>query len=242
MDVPGKVALVTSGGRGIVMALAENGVDVAVADIGNENARSVAAEVAELGRKSLAMAVDVTDQASVEGAVAQVIEQFGTIDILVNNAGVVGAPGWEQREELDDEDWHQVYAVNVKGVARVSRAVAAHMKDRRYGKIVNISSVAGRFGTQTSLSYGASKAAVINLTRTMAIVRASFSVNVNAICPGLLWTPMWERIADHWTSVDEKYRGLRGREAFERAVKERVPLGREQTPEDVGYLATVPCF
>lgn len=207
MDVPGKVALVTSGGRGIVMALAENGVDV-------------------------------TDQASVEGAVAQVIEQFGTIDILVNNAGVVGALGWEQREELDDEDWHQVYAVNVKGVARVSRAVAAHMKERRYGKIVNISSVAGRSGTQTSLSYGASKAAVINLTRTMAIVRASFSVNVNAICPGLRWTPMWERIADHWTSVDEKYRGLRGREAFERAVKERVPLGREQTPEDVGYLAT----
>ena len=241
MDVSGKVALVTGGGRGIgrgiVIALAENGADVAVADIGEENAGGVAAEVAGLGRRSLAPPVDVTDQASVDSAVARAIEHFGRIDILVNNAGVIGAPGWEKRSELDEKDWDLVYAVNVKGVARVSRAVAPYMKDRRYGKIVNISSVAGRLGTQTSLSYGASKAAVINLTRTMAIELAPFNVNVNAICPGLLWTPMWERIADQWTTADEKYRGLTGREAFDQAVRDRVPLGREQTPEDVGYLA-----
>ena len=239
MDVTGKVALVTGGGRGIgraiCLTLAENGADVVVADVNLEDAKSVASEVADNGRQSIAEPVDVTDKGSVERMVGQVIERFGRIDILVNNAGVIAASGWEQREKPTDEDWDATFEVNVKGMARVTNAVAPHMKERRYGKIVNISSIAGRLGTMTSAPYGASKAGAINLTQHTALELAPFDINVNAICPGLLWTPMWERIAVHWSLDQEKFGGNTPREIFDSAVEERIPLGREQTPEDIGY-------
>ena len=242
MDVTGKVALVTGGGRGvgrgIVMALARNGADVVVGDINLEDAANVAAEVAGLGRQSIASRVDVTSESSVANMTAEVMDTFGRIDILVNNAGVIAASGWEERESTTEEDWQLVQAVNVRGLARVTEAVAGNMKDRLYGKIVNIASVAGRLGTLTSQPYGASKAAVINMTQYWATELAPFNINVNAICPGLLWTPMWKRIATRWSADAEKWKGLTPREIFDRTVKERVPLAREQTPEDVGHAAT----
>ena len=173
MDVTGKVAVVTGGGRGIgraiAIVLAQNGADVAVADINLQDAQSVAREVGDLGRQSIAVHLDVTDQESVERMAAEAIERFGRIDILVNNAGVIGAPGWEQRERPGEEDWVQIYKVNVRGVARVTDVVAGHMKERRYGKIVNIASIAGRQGTSVSTPYGVSKAGVINMTQSTAI-------------------------------------------------------------------------
>ena len=239
MDVTGKVAMVTGGGRGIgraiCLTMAQNGADVVVADINLKDAKAVAAEVVDLGRQSVAECADVTNQESVEHMAEQVIARFGCIDILVNNAGVIAAPGWEQRERSTDEDWDATFEVNVKGMARVTNVVASYMKERRYGKIVNISSIAGRLGTMTSAPYGASKAGVINLTQYSALELAPFNINVNAICPGLLWTPMWERIAVHWSLDQEKYPGHTPREIFDRAVDERIPLGREQTPEDIGY-------
>ena len=242
MDVSGKVAIVTGGGRGIgraiALELARNGADVAPTDVNVADAESVAASVAEMGRASLGTALDVTDQGSVERMVRLVIDRLGRIDILVNNAGTIGAAGWEERTEPDDADWDIIYAVNVRGMARVTDAVVGHMKERRYGKIVNIASIAGRTGTLTSTPYGVSKAGVINLTQTSALELAPFNINVNAICPGLLWTPMWQRISYRWSIDPEKAKGLSQREIFDRAIKERVPLGREQTPEDMGHLAT----
>ncbi len=238
MDVTGKVAVVTGSGRGIgrgiALVLAQNGADVVVADINLEDAGSVASEVADLGRQSLAARVDVTDQGLVERMVDEAIGRFGRIDILVNNAGVIGAPGWERRETHNEEDWDLTFEVNVKGMARVIDVVSRHMKDRRYGKIVNISSVSGRRGTLTSMPYSASKAAVINLTQVAALELAPFDINVNAICPGLLWTPMWERISTRQSRSADNTEGLSPREIFDRIVKERTPLGREQTPEDIG--------
>jgi len=239
MDVTGSVALVTGGGRGIgraiVTVLAQNGADVAVADINFKDAASVASEVEEMERGSAAIYVDVTEQESVGTMVDEVIERLGHIDILVNNAGVIGAPGWEQRLTLSEEDWDLVLSVNLKGVARVANTVSPHMKQRRYGKIVNIASVAGRLGSSTSQSYSASKAGVINLTQTLALELAPFSINVNAVCPGLLWTPMWKRIATYRRGLHGTTRRLLDREEFDRTVQERVPLGREQFPEDVGH-------
>ncbi len=239
MDVSGKVALVTGGGRGIGRAiatvLAKNGADLAVADINSEDAAGVASEIEEMERGAIATSLDVTEQASVDKMVADVLERLGRIDILVNNAGVVGAPGWEQREALNEEDWDLVFSVNLKGVARVANAVSPHMKQRRYGKIVNIASVAGRLGSPTSQSYSASKAGVINLTQTLALELAPFGINVNAICPGLLWTPMWKRIATHRLGLPGAVEGMTEREEFDQAVEDRIPLGREQTPEDVGH-------
>ena len=242
MDVTGKVALVTGGGRGIgrgiAIALGKNGADVAVADLNLGDAQNVAREVADMGRESIPVHVDVTDQQSVDGMVDEVIARFGRIDILVNNAGVIAAAGWEERERPNEEDWDATYEVNVKGTARVTDAVAPHMKERRYGKIVNISSVAGRQATMTSMPYSASKAAVISYSQSAALELAPFDINVNTICPGLLWTPMWERISYRWSLDEELSEGLSPREVFDRTVKRRTPLGREQTPEDIGNLAT----
>ena len=242
MDVTGKVAIVTGGGRGIgrgiALALARGGADVVIAEIIEENGRKTAGEVQDLGRKSLAVAVDVTDQASVDGLMPAVLGRFDHVDILVNNAGIIGAPGWEQRERTNEEDWDQIYEVNVKGVARVTDAVAPHMKERRYGKIVSIASVAARQGNPRNPPYNVSKAGVVSLTQAYALELAAFDINVNAICPGLVWTPMWERIASRPIMMSETAEGLSGREAFERDVVARIPLGREQKPEDIGNVAT----
>ena len=242
MDVTGRVAIVTGGGRGIgrgiALALAGGGADVVIAEIIEENGRKTATEVEDLGRKSLAVALDVTDQSSVDGLMPAVLGQFDHVDILVNNAGIIGAAGWEQRERTNEEDWDQVYEVNVKGVARVTDAVAPHMKERRYGKIVNIASVAARQGNPRNPPYNVSKAGVVSLTQAQALELAPYDINVNAICPGLIWTPMWERIASRPSMTRDTAGGLSGRAAFEQGVTDRIPLGREQTPEDMGNVAT----
>jgi NAD(P)-dependent dehydrogenase (short-subunit alcohol dehydrogenase family) len=242
MDITDKVALVTGGGRGIgrgiSLVMARNGADVAVVDLNLQDAQGVAAEIAALGRSAIAVEADVADQASVDSMVNTVVERFGRIDILVNNAGVIAAPGWESRELPSDEDWDLIMSINVRGVARVTETVAPHMMKRRYGKIVNIASIAGRLGSRTSSPYSASKSAVISMTQTAAVDLAEFNINVNAICPGLLWTPMWRRIAARYEKIHEQDRGLSEREVFDRYVAERIPLGREQTPEDIGNAAT----
>ncbi len=242
MDVTDRIAVVTGGGRGIgrgiVLALAKHGADIVVADLIVDNAKNVAAEVESMGRRSFAGVLDVVDQASVDNMVQEAIDRFGRIDILVNNAGVIAAPGWEDRDWPNEEDWDLLYAVNVKGVARVTGAVSPHMKERRYGKVINLSSTSGRRGEPGFHPYCASKAAVISLTQAAAMELAPFNVNVNAICPGLLWTPMFERIVDRKRKWNENTEGLSPRDLFDMQVKRETPLGREQTPEDIAYLAT----
>ena len=239
MNVADKIALVTGGGRGIgrgiSTVLAQNGADVVAADINLDDALSVAAEVSEIGRQAMAQRVDVTVQESIDNVVDAVMQQFGRIDILVNNAGIIAAPGWEERERPSEEDWDLLYAVNVKGVAGVTESVVPHMKRRRYGKIVNIASIAGRQGSRTSVAYASSKASVINLTQTYALELAEFNINVNSICPGILWTPMWQRIATRFGTVPGDRQGLPPREVFDLHVKQVIPMGREQTPEDIGH-------
>ena len=241
MDVTGKIALVTGGGRGIgqgiALTLAENGADVVVTDISTEDAERVADEVQEMGQRSMASRADVTDQASVETMVWDAIARFERIDILVNNAGIIAAPGWEERERANEEDWTTIYEVNVKGLVRVTEAVVPHMKERRYGKIINISSTAGRSGNLANPPYAASKAAVISYTRACAAELAAYNITVNTICPGHIWTPMWERIAYRQSISPEYPQGLSTREVFDRVVEELVPLKREQTAEDMGALA-----
>ena len=226
MDVTGKIAIVTGGGRGIgrgiVLALARNGADVVVADINAGDAGGVEDEAAAMGRRSMASHVDVTDQASVERMVRDVIDRFGHIDILVNNAGIHAAPGWEERE-VNEDDWDVIYEVNVKGVARVTEAVAGHMKERRYGKIVNISSNSG-FGIAMSgeTSYAVSKAGVIQLTKSSALELGKHNINVNCVAPGAVDTVM--------------LRGNRSDAEYENVLEGRrdaASLGITGTPEDI---------
>ena len=240
-QLEGKVALVTGAargiGRGIALVLAQRGADIAAADLNLDGANEVASEITQLGRKARAYQVDVTNASSVQVMVEEAISHFGQIDILANAAGVIGAPGFEDTTTSREEDWDITYAVNVKGTVLTSKAVAEHMKQRRSGKIVNISSHGGRVGSAGGGAYGASKAAVIHLTQSFALELAPYDINVNCICPGTLWTPMWERIAERSRRNNPEMADLSTREIFDMAITERCPLGRAQTPEDIGKTA-----
>jgi len=239
-DLAGRTALVTGGGqgigRGIVLALARQGAEVAIADIDDESAAKVAAEAKALGRKSFAVHMDVTDKATVDRGVADVISGFGHLDILVNNAGVLGAPGATHTKQRD-EDWDFTWKVNVKGLVWVTEAAISHFKQRRYGKIVNVASVAGRLVLYGTAHYGTTKSAVIQYTKACAAEWAPHNINVNAICPGRLWTGMWQNAVDNRRKQgDPSVEGKTGLQVFEEGVKEVMPLGRPQTPEDMGAL------
>lgn len=241
MDLTDKIAIVTGGGRGIgraiALVMARHGADVVIADINENDTKSVEEDVEILGSQALPIRVDVADQKSVDKMVEKALSEFGRIDVLVNNAGTIGAPGWEKRERPNEEDWDHIYAVNVKGIAKVTETVLPLMKERGYGKIVNIASVAGRGGTSTNFPYGASKAGVINLTRCYALEYAPHNININCICPGLVWTNMWQRIAVRRIGLDIDD-GMTTRESFDQFVENKSPIGREQTPEEIANAAT----
>ncbi|MBM3949297.1 MAG: SDR family oxidoreductase [SAR202 cluster bacterium] len=241
-DLKGKVAIVTGGasgiGRGICLVLEQQGATVVSADLNLKGAEAVASEITERGGKAAGFEIDVTKRESVERVVAKVVRQWGQVDIMVNDAGVIGGAKWWERGDTNDDDWQHTFDVNVRGVVLATEAAADHMKKRRYGKVVNIASIAALRGGPEYPHYNASKAAVVSYTKSAAIRLAPFSINVNAICPGLLWTPMWEKILYRRTrhGLDESLRGLTERQVFERIVEMTVPLKREQTPEDIGNL------
>ena len=238
MQLEGMVALVTGGarglGEGIALVLAQRGADVALCDIDLDGARETAGAIQDGGRKSEAYKVDVTSQKELKDTVGAVLSDFGRVDILVNAAGVIGAPGFEDTTGSREEDWDLTFDVNVKGTVLASDAVIPHLKERRSGKIVNIASHGGRRGGGGGGAYGASKAAVIHLTQSYAMDLAPYNVNVNVVCPGTIWTPMWERIAVRARRNNPEQAHLTPREIFDAAIQERCPLGREQTPEDIG--------
>jgi NAD(P)-dependent dehydrogenase (short-subunit alcohol dehydrogenase family) len=245
MNLKGKCAIVTGAARGIgraiAVALAAEGVNVAVSDIGGKGKHApdyelakedelaaTAQMVARHGVKSAAIRADVTDFTQVTGMVEQTINELGGLDILVNNAGIIiAAPVLA----LDESQWDAVLSVNLKGVFLCCKAVAAHMIDQRLGRIVNISSIAGKRGHAGISAYAASKAGVISLTQSLAEELGPFNVTVNAICPGFVETSMWSGCLSPAASA---VLGVGVEQAFNEFVKRNTPLGRAQTPEDVG--------
>ena len=242
MKLEGKSALVTGGGggigRGIVMCLAEEGADVAVVDIDPARAEAVAAEASKLGRRCIPMKVDVSKPHETDAMIESAIKEFGKLDILVNNAGVGYAPNWQAGSPMRVEDWDYVYQVNLRAYYFAVKAVMPHMTERRFGKIVNVASVAGRLGggpTEMMWPYRASKAAVINLTQSVALQVAPFGVNVNSVCPGLIWTTLWDTgLATEIKKNVPAFAEMETRQIFETVVAMTTPLAREQTPEDIG--------
>src|SRR5881296_680253 len=200
MRLDGKVAVVTGGGsgigRGIVLAMAREGADVAIPDIQVLNAEKVAGEVKGLGRKVLAMKTDVTSAADVKTMVDRTRESFGKIDILVNNAGAAGPPGMPFTNNTE-EDWDRTFAVNTKSVFLTCKAIAPHFIERRAGRIINIASIAGPLAALTMPPYSVAKGGVITFTRVIAKELAPHGITVNAICPGVLWTAFWEGLAKY---------------------------------------------
>lgn len=243
-QLTGKVAFITGAGRGIgrgiALILAERGAAVCISDISSSESESVAGEIKQAGGKALAAPSDVTDAASVANAAQLAIRRLGKIDIAVANAGVIGAKGFENRDRYNEDDWDMTYGVNVRGLVHTADAVIPHMKERRQGRIINISSQGGRtprgvrLVANTITPYLVSKAAAIQWTHALAIEMGPYNISVNTVCPGLLWTPMFDRIAQQNITADPSLRGKTPHEVFEMSVKARVPLGRAQTPEDIG--------
>ena len=251
----GQVALVTGGargiGRGIALALAEAGAHVAIADVdslpagaqqygearvgGMADARRTAEEIVARGRRAVAIAADVTSKADCAVMVATTVRELGRLDVLVCNAGVVSlAPV----AAMDEATWDLTFAVNVKGVF-LSCQAAIPLLTQHGGCIVNIASIAGKNGAPGLAHYCASKFAVVGFTNALAKELAPVNVRVNAICPGLLRTQMWEYLAETLRTADETRE-----QSWERYVRQLIPLARPQTPEDIGraavYLATAP--
>ena len=237
----GKVAIVTGAGsgigRGIALAFAREGAKVVVNDVHGENARSVAEEIKAQGKESLAIEADVSLSDQVEEMVRRTVDYFSRIDVLVNNAGVGGEHIGMPLSNLTEEDWDRTYEVNLKAHFLTCRAVMPHMIEQKGGKIINISSIAGKTGTPLVPHYAASKAGAISFTQALARELAPHRINVNAICPGLLWTPMWEKMATFIAENSPLQQGMEPRAVFEAIVQRTVPMKTEQTPEDIAMLA-----
>lgn len=248
-DLKGKVAIVTGAGRklgigrGIALRLARDGADVAVADICREfeefpgyglgmweGLKETADEISALGVRGLPVRVDVTDAAQVDEMVRQTVEALGRLDIIVNNAGGVVGPA--PVIALEEAAWNKTMAINATGAFLCSRAAARQMLAQgQGGKIINISSIAGKHGSPFLAAYSAAKSAIIGLTRVMALEVGAANIQVNAVCPGEVDTDL-----QRWGWQLEA--GMRGT-SYEEVVKaaiSRIPLGRLEVPQDVANL------
>ena len=241
MELKNTVAIVTGGargiGRGIAYELAKEGVRVAVADLPAVSAarEETIAEVKRLGSDAIGIDVDVRDYAQCQAMVQAAIDRWGQVDILVNNAGVIKVgPVFMFAEE----DWDLIQDVNVKGTFLCSKAVAGHMMQRRGGRIVNLSSQAGKSGKAGASSYCASKWAVIGFTQALAEEMGQFNVTVNAICPGEVDTFMWQEVLLPAIALGT---GVTKEEAWEQAAVKNVPMRRPQTVEDMGQTVVFLC-
>lgn len=213
-----QTAIVTGGAAGIGEAIAHRlaaaGANVAVADMNYEGAQEVARSIPG----AIAIAVDISNAASVQRAFGEVYAKHGSIDILVNNAGIAGkaAPLWEQTEG----DWHRSIAVNMDGLFHCCRAVIGKMRERRYGRIVNIASIAGKEGNPNMIAYSSTKAAVIGFTKSLGKEVAAEGICVNAVAPAVVQT----KILDQLTPEQVGY------------MTAKIPMGRTGKPEEIAAV------
>ncbi len=190
-------------GKGIALRFGREGWRVALVARREAKLQEVAAAISDAGGEPHVIVADLSQEGAPDRVVATAIEALGDIDVLVNNAGIGGAPGFTTRRTPNVDDWQATFDVNVYGIVNGIQSVEKYMIDRGYGKIVNIASVAGRVGRPGFASYGASKAAAINVSQAWAFKLAPHGVNVNAVCPGLIWTPLWQSIGEWRGSTDE---------------------------------------
>jgi NAD(P)-dependent dehydrogenase (short-subunit alcohol dehydrogenase family) len=238
MELAGQIAIVTGAGRGIgrvtALELARLGADIVVAELDRAIAERTAVEVKGLGRRVSVVPTDVTSRADLKAMVENTRTEFGRIDILVNNAGIYRAA---LPLDITEKHWDVVMNINARAVFFASQAVLPTMIAQKRGTIISLASMAGKTGSRTNLPYNASKAAVISITKSLALAHAADGIRVNCVCPGFVETDMW-------TAVTREQSALLGLspEDFHRQRAAQVPLGRMERPEDVanviGFLAS----
>lgn len=221
LKLKNKVAIVTGAARGIgkVVAetLAEEGAKVVIADVDVENGKKTAEKIKKEKENAFFICVNVANKNEVEKVVNEIIERFGRIDILINNAAICYLT---PLEEVTEKEWDMVMSINLKGIFNFSQAVIKHMKERKYGKIINIASVAGKDGGVVGPHYSISKAGVICLTKCFARCGAKYGINVNAVSPG----PCQTEMTKNWPDSLRKARLM------------QTPLGRFARPEDIAGM------
>lgn len=218
MSLDKKVALVTGAGRGIGRAiavmLAKEGADIVVNDMDSDSAEQTAQMIHSIGAKTLLSGANIVERSEVQMMFDSIKNQFNRLDILINNAGIT-------RDNLlikmTEEEWDQVMAVNLKGVFNCTQLAAKMMTEQNAGKIVNVSSASGQMGNIGQVNYATSKAGIIGMTKTLAKELARFNINVNAIAPGFIDTPMTSQVPDK----------------VKNRIKASIPLNRFGQPEDV---------
>ncbi|MCK9276324.1 MAG: 3-oxoacyl-ACP reductase FabG [Syntrophales bacterium] len=225
MRLKDKVAVVTGSGRGIgegiVMRFAEEGAKVVVNDVNEADANAVVEKVKAAGGQAVGVIGSVASRQVVQGMVDTAIKEFGTLDIMVNNAGITRDA---MLHKMTDEQWDQVIAVNLTGVFYGIQCAAIFMREKGYGKIINISSTSA-FGNPGQLNYAATKAAIIGMTKTAAKELGQKNVNVNAIAPGMIWTDMMKNMPQS------------AKDRIDQMLPAIMPLNRKGSPLDVANLA-----
>ncbi|MGI6031348.1 MAG: SDR family NAD(P)-dependent oxidoreductase [Eubacteriales bacterium] len=232
IDLSGKVAIVTGGGDGIGKACAlmqaKAGATVFIADINEDNAKAVVEEIkSTYGTPASYCKCNVSSKADVDAMVDACVKEFGTVDILNHVAGVSKAVHFM---ELDEEMYDRIFDINVKGTYLVDQAVLRVMIPKKCGKIVNMSSMSGKVGYPTNVAYSASKFAVMGFTQAISKAMAPYNINVNAVCPGIVMTAIWENFLK-----DMKARGDDVDAYWEQRMS-AIPLHRPQTPEDIAHM------
>ena len=232
MELGQQVAIVTGAGRGIgratALELARMGADVVIAELDRAGAERTAGEVRGLGRRALVVVTDVTSRKDLAAMAEWAHAEFGRIDILVNNAGIYRAAA---TLDVTEEHWDAIMNVNAKAVFFATQAVLPTMIAQKRGAIVSLASMAGKIGSRTNLPYNASKAAVISMTKSLALAHAADGIRVNCVCPGFVETDMWAAVA-------REQGALLGHspEQFTAQRRAQIPLGRMERPEDVANV------
>ena len=232
-----KVVIVTAGaqgiGKGIALRFSEEGAKVVVADINAGAGDDAVRELQKKGREALAVKTDVSSAGEVKSMIDSVIDKFGRIDILVNNAGV-NKPAFIL--DVKEEDWDLMMKVNLKGVFLCCQTVIPYMIKQKSGKIINISSVSGKKGGTWLSPYCATKFGVIGFTQSIARELAPYNINVNSVCPGIVFTPLWDKLAN----VFSRKLDMPSDKVKEYYVS-RIPLKRPATAKDIAKVVTFMC-
>jgi len=229
MLLAGQVAIITGGakgiGKGMALKFAEEGCAVAIADINEKAGVQTAQEISEKGPQAAFFRCDTTDEKQVQEMVAGVIKKFGKLDILVNNAGGFSVP--VPIQNLSVQEWDRSVTLNMKGVFLCSKMVAPYMIEKKYGKIINISSISAIAAGPPALHYTGPKGGVLAMTLDLALEFARTGICVNAILPGSIRTDMWNPQLPPGVKPDDFFKDL----------GKMVPLGRVGQPEDVACAA-----